>query len=306
MKTWLRAIGFYRGFLLVSLIPTSLGAAVAWQQGAPLNWPLFALTMVAVWFFHAGTNLFNDYFDHVSGTDDNNAVQTPFSGGTRVIQDGLLKPEQIRRAGGIAYLIGAPLFIWLASLTGWPVLALAAFGFAAGYFYTAKPVWLAYRGWGELTIGVTFGPAIVATSAYVQAGRISGAALLVGVMVGLWAAAIIAINEIPDYAADKAAGKRNLVVRFGPPFGLTLWAALLYVAVALLVAGIFLGVLRPQMVIAVLVLPLVIRLTDKARGGIEKLDDLVALCGNTIKSEMALWALLMAGLLCSRLLGNAS
>jgi len=302
MKKWLRAIGFYRGFLLVSFIPVSLGAAVAWQQEGVFYWPIFALALVAVWFFHAGANLLNDYYDHVSGADDNNPVKTPFSGGTLVIQDGLLPPAQIKIAGRAAFAVGALLFIWLSALTGWPMFLLAVFGFLAGYLYTTRPVWLAYRGWGELMIGLAFGPALVATGEYTQGGRISTEAVLIGVLVGLWAAAIITINEIPDYVADKAAGKRTLVVRFGPQFGLTLWASLLYLSVALLIGGIYIGVLPPQMVIALLALLFVIRLTEAARGGVDKLDDLVALCGNTIKSEVFFWALLLAGLFSSRLL----
>jgi 1,4-dihydroxy-2-naphthoate octaprenyltransferase len=302
MKKWLRAIGFYRGFLLVSLIPVSLGAAVAWQQEGIFHLPLFALTLVAVWFFHAGTNLLNDYYDHVSGADDNNPVKTPFSGGTLVIQEGLLPPEQIKIAGRAAFAVGGLLFIWLSALTGWPMFFLAVFGFLAGFLYTTKPVWLAYRGWGELMIGLAFGPALVATGAYTQCGRISAEALLIGVLVGLWAAAIITINEIPDYVADRTAGKRTLVVRFGPQFGLTLWASLLYLSVALLIGGIFVGVLPPQMVIAMLVALFVVRLTEAARRGVNKLEDLVALCGNTIRSEVIFWALLLAGLLSSRLL----
>jgi 1,4-dihydroxy-2-naphthoate octaprenyltransferase len=184
------------------------------------------------------------------------------------------------------------------------MLALAIFGFLAGYLYTAKPVWLAYHGLGELLIGLVFGPALAATGAYTQSGHVSGTAWLIGVLAGLWGAAIITINEVPDYVADRDAGKRNLVVRGGQAFGLTLWAALLYLSVALLLAGIFLRVLRPQMVIALLILPFVVRLGDAARRGVDKLEDMVALCGNTIKGEVVFWLLLLAGLISSRLLGT--
>lgn len=305
MKVWIRAIGFYRGFLLVSLIPTSLGAAVAFAQTSRFDLALFALTMLAVWCYHAGTNLLNDYYDHVSGTDDINRVRTPFSGGTRVIQEQLLPAAQLKIAAVIAFGLGTVLFFILISLTGWPLLALVAFGLCSGWFYTWRPVWLAYRGFGELFIMLNFGPALVWTGFYTQTGRVDLMSLLIGLVVGLWAAAIITINEVPDYIADKAVGKNNLVVRLGPANGLKLWATLLYVALAILLGGVFTGLLPRQLSLALLALPLVFRLTDRARQPIDDLDGIVALCGGTIKSEVSLWVLLMIGLLVAGWQGTA-
>lgn len=306
MGAWLRAIGFYRGFLLVSFMPVSLGAAVGWWQSGHFSLPLFLLTLAAVWCFHVGTNLTNDYYDHLSGTDDINQVKTPFSGGTRVIQEELIEPERIKQAGLAAFAAGVPLFLILAWLSGWFVIALMVFGFLSGYFYSAKPVWLAYRGWGEVMIALTFGPAMALTGSYAQSGQISLTVFFAGLLVGLWAAAIITINEIPDYVADKAAGKRNLVVRFGVQAGLMLWAAALYTCLGLLLAAVFFGWLPRQAVLALVALPVVIRLTDKARRGIENLDDLIALCGGTIKGEIFFWALLTAGTLAAGWLENTT
>jgi len=304
LKIWARAVGFYRGFLLVSLMPVSLGVALYWQQTGALHWPTALLTMVAVWFFHAGTNLLNDYYDHLSGTDDINQVRTPFSGGTRVIQENLLPAEHVRLGGIVAYAIGAVLFLLLFFVAGYAVLALAVFGMASGLAYNARPVWLAYRGWGELVLGLTFGPALVAVGQAAQSGRIDPVALWLGGIVGLWAAAIITVNEVPDYVADKTVGKRNLVVRFGLQKGLMLWAGMLYAALGLLAAGVFLGVFPPQLVLGLLVLPLVGRLTGIARRGMDSLDDVIAVCGGTIKGEIILWTLLLVGLVAARLMGG--
>lgn len=303
MKRWLRAIGFYRGFLLVSFMPMGLGTVLAWQAGAPFDGRIFLATMVGVWLLHAGSNLLNDYFDHLSGTDDRNPIQTPFSGGTRVIQEGLLPPAAIRTAGFVAYGAGIAVFLALAPWVGWRLLGLAAFGLLVGWSYTAQPIRLAYRGWGELFIGLVFGPAIVLTGYYAQTREFSLVAGWTGAILGLWTAAIITINELPDYDADRQAAKRNLVVRFGRRFGLRLWAALLYVGFAALVAGIFLGVLPAGMVLGVLALPLVVRLVDGANPALENLDDNIRVCARTIQYEIAFWALLAGGLIAGRLLG---
>jgi len=305
MKAWIRAIGFYRGFLLVSFVPTSLGAAVAFAQTSGFSWGLFALTMLAVWCSHAGTNLLNDYYDHVSGTDDINEVRTPFSGGTRVIQENMLPAWKLKIAAVIFFGLGAVLFFILVSLTGWPLLLLVVFGLASGWFYTWRPVWLAYRGFGELFILLNFGPALVWTGYYTQLRSIDLTSLTIGLIVGLWAAAIITINEVPDYVADKTVGKNNLVVRFGPALGVKLWATLLYVALALLVGGVFTGILPRTAALAMLATPLIIRLTDRASRPIEEIGEVAELCGGTIKSEIAVWALLLVALIVTGLQGWA-
>jgi len=306
MREWVRAVGFYRGFLLVSFIPVSLGTALAWRLTGAFDLWLFLLAMISVWFFHAGTNLLNDYYDHISGTDDINEVRTPFSGGTRVIQEGLLSPGQIMIAGYGAFAVGSLFFIWLAALVGWPILALACFGFLSGWSYSARPVWLAYRGWGELLIGLNFGPALVLTGYFTQARHFSGPAFLTGLIIGCWGAAIITANEIPDFTADEAVGKKNLVVRWGMARGLRIWAGLLYAGVGLLIGGVFLGWLPREMVLGVLVLPLLIRLVQRSHLGLLELDETVATCAGTIKSEVFLWLLLMGGLLVGHFWGAAA
>ncbi|MDP8221838.1 MAG: prenyltransferase [Candidatus Lernaella stagnicola] len=303
MKRWLRAVGFYRGFLLTSFMPVSLGATLAWWEGARFHWPLAVATMVAVWLFHAGTNLLNDYYDHLSGTDDINEIRTPFSGGTRVIQEGLLSAEQIRAAGYACFALGLVLFAVLSLFVGWWLWALALFGLLSGWGYTAKPLWLAYRGWGELMIALNFGPALVLTGYYAQTQEFGVAAVWVGCAMGFWTAAIITINQLPDFVADKLSGKRNLVVRWGKRFGLQLWAALILLSLATIIAGVFLGLLPAALVLGLLVTPLVVRLIDRGAGAVEGLEINIAVSADTIKYEILFWVFLMGGLLASRLPG---
>ncbi len=306
MKKWLQAIGFFRGFLLTSLMPVSLGAALAWRHGAPLRWGLLLATQAAVWLTHAAINLLNDHYDHLSGADVDNPVRTPFSGGTRVIEDGLLTDAQIRRAGYALFAASAVVFAALTFATGWPVAAVAAAGMFLGWAYTAPPFRLAYRGLGELAIGVTHGPLATLAGYYVAAGRIDAPAWWGGAIVGLWPMAIIAINQIPDYEADKRAGKGNLVARFGPEFGLWLWRAALAACFATLTLAIFVGALPREWIVGLLLLPRIARLADRAAAGWRELPQLTAACGATIQNGVIYWALLLAGTIAARLLEGAA
>ena len=139
LNSWLKAIGFYRGFFIVSFIPASIGLLMALREGHAFSFINFVLALSGIWAFHIGTNLINDYYDYVFRTDIVNKVQTPFSGGTRVIVEGLLGAESIRKAAVYSFLIGFIPFGILYYLTGPSIIILALIGWFSGYFYSAPP-----------------------------------------------------------------------------------------------------------------------------------------------------------------------
>ncbi len=118
-------------------------------------------------------------------------------------------------------------------------------GIACAFFYHAGPLQLAYRGWGEAAVALCYGPLIATGTKMVQRGRISMDVVLASLPLGLLIAAFLWINQFPDYRADRAAGKRNLVVRLGRERASTGFALL--VAAALLLGlglpGLRLGML---------------------------------------------------------------
>ena len=211
---WIRALR--APFFQAVLVPLALGTAVAWGRTGQFHLGYFLLAVVGGVLLHAGTNLANDYFDHKSGADAVNQEHTRFSGGSRVIQEGLIRPGTILGVSLTCFAVGALIGLYLVYARGWWLLPIGMVGVASGYFYTATPLSIGYRGWGEVLTGVNFGPLVVLGSYYVQVRALSWEALVVSVPVGLLIAAILYNNEFSDYGADKAANKANLVVRMGP------------------------------------------------------------------------------------------
>ncbi len=204
---WFQAIRVFS--LSAAAVPVLLGTAIAARDGyfAPAR---LALALVGALAIQAGTNLINDYYDFRSGADSNNAL-----GPSMVIQRGLLSAEQVWRGGMAAFAIGATLGLLLAWMCGWPILAIGIASVAAGYFYTAAPVSLAYIGMGELTVFLFMGPAIVIGAYYVMALQFSWAALWASIPVGFLVAGILHANNIRDIESDSVHGKRTLAVLFG-------------------------------------------------------------------------------------------
>lgn len=167
-------------------------------------------------FLHLGANIANDYFDHKSGNDEiNKEFVRPFSGGSRMIQLGLLTPRKVLASALVffsgAFVIGL-YFAWAIGLT---VLVLASVGIVSGIFYTGTPFNWASRGIGEVIVGVNFGALMTFGAYYVQTQAFSIEPFIVSIPISLLIAAVLYINEFPDYNADRSVGKNTLVVRLG-------------------------------------------------------------------------------------------
>jgi len=207
-------------FLTATIVPILLGAAIA-SRYVSIDWIYFILTMLGGFFLHIGTNTSNDYFDHTSGTDEANYnYMVPFSGGSRSIQMGLISAKGMLYLSIATFAIGGLIGIPLINKAGINILYLGFIGFLSGFFYTAPPFRFASRkGLGELLIGLNFGPLMAAGSFLVQTSGDTAYlndAILAGIPIGLLVAAIVYVNQFPDHDGDKATGKNNLVVVFGP------------------------------------------------------------------------------------------
>jgi 1,4-dihydroxy-2-naphthoate octaprenyltransferase len=201
---------------LASAASLFLGAAAAAADGA-LAWGWLAATVLGIFFVEVAKNASGEVFDFDSGTDAAVAPvdRSPFSGGKRVIVDGLLTRRQTWAVAAIAYALAAATAVLIVLAREPRVLGLALAGAACAWFYHAPPLKLAYRGLGEIAVAACYGPLIAAGVYLVQRGRVSPALLLTAVPLGLAIGAFLWINEFPDYAADRSAGKRTLVVRLG-------------------------------------------------------------------------------------------
>lgn len=295
IDSWLRAIGFYRAFFVVSFIPASMGLLVALHDGHAFSLLKFFLALSGIWAFHIGTNLINDYYDFLFRTDVVNKVLTPFSGGTRVIIDGSLKAESIRSVAIASFITGfIPLSI-LAYLAGPPIMMLAVTGWFSGYYYSAPPFKFAYHGLGELFIGLNFGPFILITSYLSQAPYLSSDAVFASLILGLFSAAVIAVNEFPDYEADKETGKKNLVVRLGLRGGLTLYSVILFSAFGLILSGVISELLHVSAVISLLLLPKVIGIIRRLAIAPQDVSVMTASSAGTIQTFVLTWIILSSG-----------
>ena len=199
-----------------SLVPFALGNSLAIAADYKFHWIAFLLSLIVIVCIEISKNGFNEYFDYKSGADlyVTSENKTPFSGGKRVIVDGLLSLSEV------AWI--SLIFLALAILHSIPILLfrpeLAWFGILGLFLsiaYSVPPLKLSYRGLGELAVGFVFGPIIVNGAYFIRSGKMDLAPMLLSLPLGFMIAAVLWINEIPDVEADRKAHKWNLVARLG-------------------------------------------------------------------------------------------
>ena len=230
---WLRELR--APFLPASAAAVFVGAALAWHRSGRWHWGLFGACLAGVGCLHAGANVLNDYCDHRSGNDAcNTAFIRPFTGGSRLIQQGRLRPAEVLGLGLGLLAAGLAVGLVLAIRHDPGLLGFLAAGLVAGIGYSLPRIGWAARGAGEGVIAVAFGLLPVAGTYRVLTGAVTREACLAALPVAVLIGAVLFVNQFPDAPADAATGKRHWVVRLGRRRASRVYAAAMATGPALL------------------------------------------------------------------------
>jgi 1,4-dihydroxy-2-naphthoate octaprenyltransferase len=215
--------------LPAAFAPVLVGTAVAWADGA--RQPGMALAaLLGALAIQVGTNFFNDWADFVQGADDERRI-----GPARATQQGWLSRRAVLAGCVVAFAAATLCGVVLLARGGWPIVIIGVASILSGLAYTGAPLKLGYRGLGDLFVWVFFGGVAVGGTYWVQALTLTPAVLIAALSTGALATAILVVNNQRDRETDRRAGKRTLVVRFGPTFGrweYTLLAGFAFIAPA--------------------------------------------------------------------------
>lgn len=219
---------------LASVASMALGLGAAWHDG-PIAWAWVGLAVLGILALEAAKNASGEIVDWRSGTDQQvaEADRSPFSGGKRVLVDGLLGERGVAAVAAVAYAVGIVAGLAIVTWHEPRVLWIGVGGVALAFFYHAPPLRLSYRGLGELAVAAAYGPGICIGTYLVARQQVAAWPVLAAAPLGLLIAAFLWINEFPDRAADDASGKRTLVVRLGPRRASRAFVAILVAAYAL-------------------------------------------------------------------------
>ncbi len=217
------------GFLVITLIACLVGMASAAACGCGFSPSRAAVTLALALMAHAAANMLNDHEDARNGADAANADGLfPFTGGSRLVQQGLVQAQDMRHLAMALLMVVVPGGLWLALQSGGGLVLLGLVGLLLGWAYSAPPLALMSRGVGELAVAMAWGLVVVGAD-YVQRGQFFLIPSVAAVSYALLIANILIANGLPDARSDAQVGKRTLAVRLGPRTG-----AVVYLALALL------------------------------------------------------------------------
>jgi 1,4-dihydroxy-2-naphthoate octaprenyltransferase len=234
-----------------SLCPVLVGATLARVDGV-FKWDRVLVALAGALLLQIASNLANDLFDGLRGTDGATRV-----GPQRAVGSGLVTPRAMVSALGLTLVFAALPAAWLAVYASPVFLAIGMLGAMCAVGYTAPPLSLAYRGLGDVFVFLFFGPIAVAGTRAACDGAWTRPAFVCGLATGAIGVCLLATNNLRDEAGDRASGKRTIVVRFGAGFVRNVVRLCINVAIAIPIIAAFVyglpkGIMLASIVAAIL------------------------------------------------------
>ena len=290
ISVWFRVIRIR--FLLSSVIAVSVGLAISWWHIQQLDFLYAIMTMGGVVVLHASVDLLNDYWDFKRGIDTQ-TQRTKMSGGTGVLPEGLLRPNQVYRAGIFFLIIGAVIGSYFVIIDGIIIGAILTFAVISIYFYSTKIV---DSGLAEVFVAIK-GTMIVLGTYYIQTLEINSATLFAGVFIGVLSSLVLFITSFPDFEADKTKGRKTLVIVVGKQNAALVFWIFPIIAYSVLISGVVYEILPAYSLLSLAIMPLIIKVGLRLRKNFNDVEEIVSLMSNTITFSRITGALFVLGFL---------
>jgi len=290
ISVWLRVIRVR--FLLASIIAVSVGLAITWWHTGNISIFDAILTMCGVLALHASVDLLNDYWDFKRGIDTT-THRTKMSGGSGVLPEGLLKPAQVYAAGIAFLIIGTAIGIYFIATDGIVIGIILAFAVISIYFYSTKIV-----DWGLAEVFVAIkGSMIVIGTYFVQTSQITESTVLAGIVIGVLSSLVLFITSFPDHDADKAKGRKTLVINLGKQKACTILWIFPAITYGITIIAVIFEIFPVFCLIILSTVPLIIRSGLKLKQNYDKLTNLIPVMSSTLYFSRITGVLLVVGFL---------
>jgi 1,4-dihydroxy-2-naphthoate octaprenyltransferase len=290
LKAWLLEIR--APFLLLPVTLSFVGSSLAIYEGHFDSFRFLLFTAVLV-LFHVSVNTLNEYYDYKTGIDQN-TTRTMFSGGSGMLQAGLLKPEKVLQVALICFVAGAALSAYVLYVVGVILLPIIILGMIFVAFYTQL---FARIMLGEIVAGLGLGFLPVLGAYMIQTSSVSLESIFLSILAGILTFNLLFLNEFPDLDADAKGGRKNLVMALGTRESASLYSGLTLSVYGVICLGILAGIFPLFTAIGLLTVPLAFKASRMSRRNPKILDGFVPALKANVQIILITQALLAVGYL---------
>ena len=251
-------------FLSITLIAYFIGYSINPNIGYST---LGFLGLIVALLAHAAGNVINDFHDSVNGSDVANIERIyPFTGGSRMIQDGVFTDQQIRHVAIALFCLSILLGISVAYTSSISLIFVGMLGIFLAWAYSAPPFKLMSRGLiGELSIALAWSLVVIGAAILSESPQVSHSGLptyiAIGLSYGFSVTNILFVNQIPDITADLSAKKHTLAATIQAKHLWLYYLCFNLLTYSTLLAGHLFDLVNGTHLIALLVIPLHLYIT---------------------------------------------
>ena len=251
-------------FLSITLIAYFIGYSINPNIGYST---VGFLGLIVALLAHAAGNVINDFHDSVNGSDVANIERIyPFTGGSRMIQDGVFTDQQIRHVAIALFCLSILLGISVAYTSSISLIFVGMLGIFLAWAYSAPPFKLMSRGLiGELSIALAWSLVVIGAAILSESPQVSHSGLptyiAIGLSYGFSVTNILFVNQIPDITADLSAKKHTLAATIQAKHLWLYYLCFNLLAYSTLLAGHLFDLVNGTHLIALLVIPLHLYIT---------------------------------------------
>jgi 1,4-dihydroxy-2-naphthoate polyprenyltransferase len=219
----MKKVSVWIGAMRLRTLPLAMsssitGGALAWEYSSNFT-VIFTLVLLTTILLQILSNLANDYGDFKKGTDNEDRI-----GPKRAMQKQDISEPQMKRAlilvailalvSGIA-LLNLSFENILTNFWFWGMLGIGLLAIWAALAYTMGDRAYGYSGLGDLFVFIFFGIVGVLGTVFLFTQFLFPLHILPAAAIGLFATAVLNLNNMRDYKNDAASGKTTLVVKMG-------------------------------------------------------------------------------------------
>ncbi len=264
-------------FHLLSIELVLLGTCIAWFDGYHINVGHVALVAAGLWLANLSANVLNEYFDYKEGVDLL-TKKTPFSGGSGVLPDGLLRPKQVLWLGISLFLLIIPIGTYFVIVRGWLILPILLIGAVTVLAY--NPVILKFK-WPEWAPGLGMGVLPILGAYFIQTGTYTLLVFIASVPSGILAHNLLLLHGFPDTEADMTANRQTLPITLGKRRASILFSVLTVLVYVWIIGAVIAQITPVFSLIALLTFPLATKAIKEALA-YKEMSQLMAAMGHNV------------------------